>query len=143
MRNELKRGRVLEPGDRLLGHTFGDRVREVEFGTEDRAGYVEFLSAEAACYVFDRQVELFDRELRRAVQENKRPARFDKFLQILNAFFPDPARILIRHRAFRIAVEDLVGRLVGEDDRIHSSISETENNLTVPNRTLRHSASVA
>ena len=58
------------------------------------------LSRQAAGAVFDRQIELLDREPRRFVQKHERPARLDEFLQILNALFPDTAHILIWHRAF-------------------------------------------
>ncbi len=93
-------------------------MRGVEFGSEDRAGDVEILAGEAGGDVFYGELELFDGEVGCAVQEHKRAARFDEFPQVLDALLADAARVFIRHRAFRVAVEDLVGRLVGEDDRL-------------------------
>ena len=84
---------------------------------EDRAGNVKVFAGEAAGHVLYRQVELLDGELRRAVQKDERSARLDKLFQILDAFLSDAADILIRHRAGRIAIQDLIGRLVGEYDR--------------------------
>src|SRR5690606_27742353 len=108
---DLENGGLFEPGDGLGGHAFGDGVVGVEFGAEDRAGDVEVAAVEALGNVFDRQVKVLDGEVGRTVEENERSAGLYEFLKVFDAFFADAAGVFVRHRAFRVAVENLVGGL--------------------------------
>src|SRR6185503_6859179 len=66
---DLKRGPALEPSDRLLRHSFRDRMSSVELGAKDRAGNEEVFACETACHIFYREIELLDSEVRCAVEE--------------------------------------------------------------------------
>src|SRR6266542_2733281 len=118
---DFKYGRVLDPGNRFFRHSCPNRIVRVELNVQNRPWHIEIRAWQTVRHVANRQLELLNREIRRAIETDKRPALFDKLAQSFHALFTQTSCVFGWHSVFAVAVEDGIAGLIRNDDSTKNS----------------------
>src|SRR6266699_1101715 len=100
---DFKYGRVLDPGNRFFRHSCPNRIVRVELNVQNRPWHIEIRAWQTVRHVANRQLELLNREIRRAIETDKRPALFDKLAQSFHALFTQTSCVFGWHSVFAVA----------------------------------------
>src|SRR6266700_1407269 len=124
---DFKYGRVLDPGNRFFRHSCPNRIVRVELNVQNRPWHIEIRAWQTVRHVANRQLELLNREIRRAIETDKRPALFDKLAQSFHALFTQTSCVFVWHSVFAVAVEEGIAGLIRDDDsvEIRAQVSRT------------------